>query len=152
MGVITFGEQEEGIEYIYRPAVYGLIFNCQKNKMAIIQTSDGKFFLPGGGIETNETHKECLKRETLEEMGMAIDIGPFVGCARRYFYSMNEDKYYLNEGHFYICDTVKKISKPIEEDHSLKWLEPFQAKNILFHEHQSWAVNEALKIINLLDS
>lgn len=152
MGIITFGENEEGKEYIWRPAVYCLMFNSQKNKMAIIQTNDGKYFLPGGGMENNETHKECLKREALEEMGMEIEIGPFVGCARRYFYSSNEYKYYLSEGHFYLCDMGKQISKPIEEDHILKWMEPFQAKENLFHEHQSWAVNEALKLVQLTNA
>ncbi|WP_367976436.1 hypothetical protein [Niallia sp. RD1] len=24
-----------------------------------MQTSDGKYFLPGGGIENKETHQEC---------------------------------------------------------------------------------------------
>jgi 8-oxo-dGTP diphosphatase len=145
MGIITFGEKEDGKEYIWRPAAYCLMFNSQKNKLAIIQTSDGKFFLPGGGIENNETHKECLKREALEEMGMDIEVGHFVGCARRYFYSTSEYKYYLSEGHFYLCDMGKQINKPIEEDHILKWIEPFKAIENLFHEHQSWAVKQALK-------
>ncbi|MDP4147637.1 MAG: NUDIX domain-containing protein, partial [Bacillota bacterium] len=123
---------------------YSLIFNSQKDKIAIIQTSDGKYFLPGGGIENNENHQECLKREALEEMGMSIKVGPFVGYARRYFYSTNEYKYYLSKGYFYLCDMGRKISNPIEEDHLLKWIEPLEAIENLFHEHQSWAVNEAL--------
>lgn len=150
MDIITFGEKQVGKEYIRRPAVYCLMFDRQKEKIAIIQTSDGKYFLPGGGIENNETHKECLKREALEEMGMDIEIGRFVGCAQRYFYSTNEYKYYLSEGYFYLCDTGRQISKPIEEDHFLKWIEPSYAKENLFHEHQSWAVNEALKQIKSL--
>lgn len=51
MGIITFGEKKEGKDYIWRPAVYCLMFNCQKEKIAIIQTSDGEFFLSGGGVE-----------------------------------------------------------------------------------------------------
>ncbi|KAA0560092.1 NUDIX hydrolase [Rossellomorea aquimaris] len=145
MTVITFGKKEVGIEYILRPAVYSVMFNSQDNKVAVIQTCDGKYFLPGGGIEGNETHEECLKREALEEMGMEIKILDFIGCANRYFYSTNEFKYYLSEGHFYICEIGKKVSKPIEEDHYLKWIEPSQAINNLFHEHQSWSVCEALK-------
>jgi 8-oxo-dGTP diphosphatase len=145
MDIITFGEKEEGKDYIRRPAVYGLMFNSNKDKIAIIQTSDGKYFLPGGGIENNETHEECLKREALEEMGMEFEMGLFIGCARRYFYSTNEYKYYLSEGYFYLCDKGKQLGKPTEEDHFLHWMEPVQAIKSLFHEHQSWAVNEAIK-------
>lgn len=145
MEIITFGEKIEGKEYKWRPAVYCLMFNSQKDKIAIIQTKDGKYFLPGGGIENDETHEECLKREALEEMGMEIEINQFVGCARRYFYSTNEYKYYLSEGYFYLCDKGKQLGEPIEEDHFLKWIEPSQAIESLFHEHQSWAVNQILK-------
>jgi 8-oxo-dGTP diphosphatase len=147
MGINTFGEKEEGKEYIWRPAVYCLMFNNLKNKMAIIETNDCKYFLPGGGIEKNETHEDCLKREAIEEMGMDIEIGYYVGCAQRYFYSSNEHKYYLSEGHFYLCDIGKQISKPIEDDHTIKWMEPSQAAETLYHEHQSWAVKEALKVV-----
>ena len=147
MGLITFGQKEDAIEYIKRPAVYALMFNGQKDKIAIIQTGDGKYFLPGGGIENNETHEECMKREALEEMGMEIELGHFIGCAQRYFFSTNEYKYYLSEGHFYLCEIGKKVSEPTEEDNFLIWVEPIQAAENLFHEHQRWAVNEALKWI-----
>lgn len=146
MGIITFGEKKEGKDYIWRPAVYCLMFNCQKEKIAIIQTSDGEFFLPGGGVEKNESHEECLKREVHEEMGMDIEIGHFIGCAQRYFYSTNENNYYFSEGYFYLCNKGKQMSKPSEVGHFLKWIEPMQAIDCLFHEHQSWAVNEALKL------
>lgn len=123
------------------------MFNKQKDKIAIIQTKDDNYLLPGGGIESNETQEECLKREVHEEMGMEIDIRSFIGCAQRYFYSTNENKYYLSEGYFYLCDMGEPSGKPIEEDHVLKWIDPTQAIESLFHEHQSWAVKEAL--INL---
>jgi 8-oxo-dGTP diphosphatase len=145
MGIITFGIKEKDKKYIWRPAVYCLMFNDQKDRIAIIQTSDGNYFLPGGGIENDETHEECLKREALEEMGMEIKVGNFLGCARRYFYSTNEYKHYLSEGHFYLCEKAKILGNPIEENHFLKWIEPSQAIENLFHEHQTWAVSEALR-------
>jgi 8-oxo-dGTP diphosphatase len=117
MDIKTFGKKEEGIDYIWRPAVYCLMFNHQQDKIALIQTSDGKFS-PGGGLENNDTHEQCLKREALEGMGMVITVGYFVGRARRYFYSTNEFKYYLRDGYFYLW------AAPIEEGHFLKWLEP----------------------------
>ncbi|MEW9052464.1 MAG: NUDIX domain-containing protein [Neobacillus sp.] len=150
MDIITFGNKEDGKEYILRPAVYCVMFNSQNNKVAIIKTGDGDYFLPGGGIEGNETHEECIKREALEEMGMDIEIGNFIGCAKGYFYSPHDLKYYLSEGYYYKCDIGKEISKPIEEDHLLLWLEPSQAIITLLHEHQSWAVIEALKIMEKL--
>jgi 8-oxo-dGTP diphosphatase len=121
------------------------MFNTQKNKIAVIQTNDGKYFLPGGGIEKNETHEECSKREAIEEMGMRVEIGQFIGCAQRYFYSTNEFKFYLGEGYFYLCDMIKQLGNPLEEDHTLKWLELEQAIKNLFHEHQSWAVKKAMQ-------
>jgi 8-oxo-dGTP diphosphatase len=78
-------------------------------------------------------------------MGMDIEIGDFIGCAKRYFYSTNEFKYYLSEGYFYVCIIGKRVCKPKEEDHFFKWIDPSQAIKNLFHEHQSWAVSEALK-------
>lgn len=97
-------------------------------------------------MEKNESHEECLKREVHEEMGMDIEIGHFIGCAQRYFYSTNENNYYFSEGYFYLCNKGKQMSKPSEVGHFLKWIEPMQAIDCLFHEHQSWAVNEALKL------
>ncbi|MGM7685041.1 hypothetical protein ACSVDA_23325 [Cytobacillus sp. Hm23] len=81
---------------------------------------------------------------------MDIIIGGFIGCANMYFYSTNELKYYFSEGYFYICDIGKETSKPIEKDHFLKWIEPSKAIKYLFHEHQSWAVNEALKRLHVI--
>ncbi|MDE5414370.1 NUDIX hydrolase [Alkalihalobacterium chitinilyticum] len=145
MRIMTFGEKEVGQEYIWRPAVYGVIFKDERKKVAIIQTSDEKYFLPGGGIENNETHEECLKREAIEEMGMSIEMGHFLGCARRYFYSTKEFNHYLSEGYFYFCNIGEKIQKPIEEDHFLIWMDPSEAIENLYHEHQSWAIRQAVK-------
>ncbi|MGE7918290.1 hypothetical protein ACQKM9_04985 [Viridibacillus sp. NPDC093762] len=50
------------------------MFDSQKDKIAVIQTSDGKYFLPRRGIEKSETHEECLKRESLEEMEQSTYI------------------------------------------------------------------------------
>ena len=147
MAIITFGQKEEDKEYILRPAVYCLMFNNQKDKIAIIETGNGEYFLPGGGIENNETHEECMKREALEEMGMEIKLGRFIGYAQSYFFSTNECKYYLSEGHFYLCEMGTQVSEPTEENHLLIWVEPIRAVENLVHEHQIWAVNKVLKMI-----
>ncbi len=50
----TFGEKKQHIEYTIRPSSYAIIFNQDISKIAIIQKGV-RYFLPGGGIENNET-------------------------------------------------------------------------------------------------
>lgn len=40
-----------------------------KDKVLSVQNSRGHYFLPGGGIENEESYQECLEREMLEETG-----------------------------------------------------------------------------------
>lgn len=139
-----FGEKEENKSYIFRPGAYGLIFNEQGDKIALVQTEDGAYFLPGGGIEEGESNEECLLREGLEEIGYLLELVRYIGTSQRYFYSTSDYQHYLSEGRFYLCKIGEQVSDPIEEGHYLRWIEPEAAKDYLFHEHQSWAVGQAL--------
>ncbi|SDL88851.1 NUDIX hydrolase [Sediminibacillus halophilus] len=147
-----FGRKEKDKQYNFRPGVYGLLIN-EENSLAVIETENGKFFLPGGGIEAGETHQECLKREAIEEMGMEIAVGSFIGCAQQYFYSTNQCKYMLSEGHFYSCYQTGLLGEPSEPGHYLRWFSLVEAMEYLFHEHQVWAVGEVKnRLTNVGDS
>lgn len=147
MDVITFGQRQQNQHYITRLAVYAVMRDPQTGKIAVIQKKDGMLFLPGGGIETYETYEDCLTREVLEETGMDVEIGDFIGRANQYFYSKNETTYYLNEGQFYRCDAKQKVQNPIEDDHVLRWIDPVEAIEHLFHDHQRYAVQKTLYMI-----
>lgn len=144
----TFGMKDPNKTYIERPAVYAVVFNDTNEKVAVVQTDCGKSFLPGGGIEGEETHTECLRREAIEELGSEIEIIQYIGFAERYFFSTKEYRDYLSQGYFYICQLGKKVCVPIEEDHHLVWMEIEEVQKKLFHEHQSWAVKHAFEIRN----
>ncbi|AXK18984.1 DNA mismatch repair protein MutT [Bacillus toyonensis] len=144
---LTFGSKNPTVHYVLRPSCYAVIFNNTCSKIAIIEKGD-RYFLPGGGMEGNETKEECLHREILEELGWAIEIDQYIGNAARYFYAEKEGTYYLNDGFFYIANIVHKQTETSEKDHVLKWLPPLLAIEYLLHDHQNWAVEHALLVRN----
>lgn len=141
---IIFGEKLEGIEYINRIGVYGIVFN-NEGKIALIKTP-GEFFLPGGGIENTESHRMCLHREFMEETGYKISIGKYIGKASLYHVTKT-NKYMNGIGYFYYVKLNEKISESIENDHELLWKEPKECVECLFLEHQAWAITKACKMV-----
>ncbi|KIQ85760.1 DNA mismatch repair protein MutT [Bacillus sp. L_1B0_8] len=140
---LTFGLKKPTVHYELRPSCYAIIFQSSSSKIVIIQKGD-RYFLPGGGMEGTETKDECLHRELLEELGWAIEIDQYIGNAARYFYAEKEDTYYLNDGFFYIANMVQTQTENCEEDHVLRWMSPLLAVELLIHDHQKWAVEQAL--------
>ena len=49
------------------------------SKKILVCKKRGKFIIPGGKIEKNESHKECLKRELKEELGVELISQEFFG-------------------------------------------------------------------------
>lgn len=48
----------------------------------VIDTSNGFWFLPGGGIEQNESIEDAAKREAAEELGLEVRIDQVVKTFR----------------------------------------------------------------------
>lgn len=139
----SFGKKKQHIEYISRPSSYAIIFKENTSKIAVIQKGI-RYFLPGGGIENGETKESCLHRELLEELGWEIKVLHYIGNAERYFYAEKEDVYYLNDGFFYICKKIRKTHVPKEDEYILHWVSSSEAQRLLVHDHQQWAVKQAV--------
>ncbi|MBE6068537.1 MAG: NUDIX domain-containing protein [Clostridium lundense] len=137
-----FGKKLDEVEYIDRIAVYGIVIN-NEGKVAVIKTPAG-YFLPGGGMENGESHKECIEREFIEETGYKIEIQKFIGRASLYHISKT-NQYLRGIGYFYIVSLQCYCGAPIEKDHKLIWLEPNECIKSLFLEHQAWGVSESFK-------
>lgn len=135
-----FGTKLEGIQYKERAGVYGVALNEEGN-IAVIKTHRG-YFLPGGGIETDENHEQCIKREFKEEIGYDINVKQFIGKASSYRYAEGLKGYYHMVGFYYIVELMDKIADPIEEDHELLWMNPKETSESLYLEHQAWAIKE----------
>ncbi|OQA36359.1 MAG: Nucleoside triphosphatase NudI [Parcubacteria group bacterium ADurb.Bin326] len=51
----------------YRVSIKALVI--KKGKVLLVQEPDGRWELPGGGMDSGETPEQCLKRELKEELG-----------------------------------------------------------------------------------
>lgn len=132
------------MNYKLRKGAYAVLFrDSSKCELGLIQSND-HYFLLGGGIEEGESPEECLRREALEEIGYAIiQINQYIGEAEQFFIS-RKDAPLLSDGFFYTACFLRKVQQPIENDHFLKWIDARAYKSMLFHEHQAWAVGQAL--------
>jgi len=138
---IVFGEIIENQVYTERSGVYGILSNDEK-QVGIIKTPRG-YILPGGGIESGESHQHCLIREFEEETGIAVDVGDFIGTAILYGFSPNSHQFLKVIGHFYDVKKIHSNLVKIEADHELVWFSEVDAVQTLKLEHQAWAVAEA---------
>lgn len=139
-----FGEKIENLNYKNIPSVYAVILNDAKEKVLTVRNGKGHYFLPGGGLEENESHEEGIKRELLEENGYNISIDSYIGKAKMYFTSSNKEPL-LNDGYFYSVNLLDKICEPVEDDHMMHWIPIDSVKDYLFHEHHAWAVQHYFK-------
>jgi 8-oxo-dGTP diphosphatase len=145
----VFGEKIHGVEYQNRKGVYAIVFHYEKDTVMTVRNESGHYFLPGGGIEGNESHVKCLERELMEETGYYVSIGSYVGNAMCYFYSRKGDPL-LGEGYFYMVELNEKMQEPMEDDHLPEWIDRKDAKKLLVHKHHYWAIDEAWKLLNCL--
>src|ERR1044071_7251963 len=74
-----FGPRIEGVRYALRPGAYAIVHN-DAAQVAVIRTPAG-LYLPGGGIEGDESPEEALLREAQEECGMVVRIERLLGMA-----------------------------------------------------------------------
>ena len=56
----------------YRVSVKALILNESRDKFLIVKEENGKWELPGGGLDWNVSHQVDLGREIKEEMGLEV--------------------------------------------------------------------------------
>lgn len=98
-------------ERTLRTAVRAVI--VRDNKLLMVQTKLGDVKFVGGGLEANESHRDALHREALEEAGIIIEIGDFLGTAYqlRPDYKASDKVFEMTS--YYYAATI------IEENHSL---------------------------------
>jgi 8-oxo-dGTP diphosphatase len=138
-----FGRKEANKEYVPRPGAYAVIMDDRERFVAVIH--NGEYFLPGGGLQENESQEDALKREITEETGYTADIGEKIGEANEYVYSPADETYYNRLGTFYFASTIGEPSHQAKRDHEFHWvtLDEFSPGTEL--TSHVWAVWQALR-------
>lgn len=99
-----------------------------------------QWFIPGGGLEPNETLEECCIREMAEETGELVTIFESYLIINEYY----EDWHF--ESYYFICGLLGKTkrkltSREIEAGLEPRWISLAEAIDI-FSKHQEFADNE----------
>jgi 8-oxo-dGTP diphosphatase len=135
-----FGTRVAGAVYQYRPSAYAMVMNGQ-GQIAVARTPLA-CYLPGGGIERDETPERTIVREGQEECGFVLRPMILIGRAMEICFSVEEQTYFEKDSFFFRADIAGNAEKA-EGDHELLWLSPLQAIAILTHGSHRWAVQKA---------
>lgn len=97
-------------------AAVAAVFNGKGEVLVVQRRTSDKIGLPGGKVEGEESAKETVLRETLEETGYRVRVGDFMG------YEVDADGY---ETSVYLCEVVghsPEMKKAGEPPH--RWADP----------------------------
>jgi len=136
--VPAFGVRPERSPCTIRPSAYGVIEDA-RGRLALVRTADG-IFLPGGGIESGETARGAVVRETLEECGLIVRVGTWSVRAVQFAYSRPESTHFEKRSTFIEAEIDGARARGQEADHELVWIETGLAARSLSHESHGWAV------------
>jgi 8-oxo-dGTP diphosphatase len=133
-----FGEEPTG-EVIERPGAYAVIVD-REWRVAVVVLSGG-VYLPGGGLEGEESAEDALHREVREETGLEVEILSGKGIARQY---VPWKGLVVNKiGHYFLCRPGAQ-GEATETDHVLEWWPGSRAIRELSDSSQRWMVRRAL--------
>jgi 8-oxo-dGTP diphosphatase len=69
----------------FRPSVYAVVRHGGR-LLVVTGRRNGRYFLPGGGVELGERIESALRREVKEETGIAVAVGDLLGVEESFYY------------------------------------------------------------------
>lgn len=88
----------------WRPSAYAIVIH--DNKLLTVKYKNGKYDLPGGGIDFGESIEEAVIREVAEETGMKVSNLSLINAKSTYFRFNSDGKNCQTLMLYYKCDFV----------------------------------------------
>ena len=146
----TFGPKDPYLNYYTRPGAY--LIAIDEDYVILVETPKG-YFLPGGGLDADETHEECIRRECLEELGYTVKIHGKLAEAEMYTVHPTIGPFHPVQ-YYYTGRLLEPVTEPVETDHRMVRVpkEVFDSAHPAYAEQagkfvvpcQLWAVSKAL--------
>ncbi|HRO70150.1 MAG TPA: NUDIX domain-containing protein [Chitinophagaceae bacterium] len=96
--------------------VYGILVDENKNVLVSDEYIRGQYYtkFPGGGLEFGEGTRDCLRREFMEELGLAVEVGDHLYTTD--FFQLSA----FNPGHqiisiYYLTRALEEIKAPLRD-------------------------------------
>lgn len=124
----------QGQRYRMRPGVYAILPRAGRLLLTRQTNPDPEIQLPGGGIDPGESPLAALFREVHEETGWRIARPRRLGAFRRFTFMPEYDLWAEKLCHVYVAWPARRLSPPIEPDHSVVWMSPTQAVVALYND------------------
>ena len=132
---------KDNVNYIDRVGAYLVPIN--ESKIGVVRTTKG-YFLLGGGLDSDESYEDCIRRECLEEAGYTISVRHKV-CSAETYCEHPTIGYFHPMQTYYVGELLEQVSIPAEDDHEFVWMDFNDIKGNMYLEMQNWAIEQCMK-------
>lgn len=113
-----------------------------------VDPSSGReyFFLPGGGVEADETAPEAAARETLEETGFKVHVDAESAIDREYFFYWDGEDYDCLTIFYWatLASPLQKTVNDQEYNRGVHWISLSEIKEKLAYSAEILSATEEL--------
>ena len=128
-------------KFVFRPSVYGVMVR-DDHVLMLRNKSNGKLWVPGGGINIGEVMEEALKREMREETGLEVRVKDFIFFTQNFFYYQPLDEAYHAFLFFYACELCDEYTADVKG---------FEADEIEESRDPQWIPRNAIQKTDISD-
>ena len=125
-----------------RVACRGVVFS-QGKILLTYEVNTDQYFIPGGGLEEDESLEECCIRELAEETGYVVKPLRQYLTIHEYY----EEWFFVS--HYFICEVASETTRALTEREAEAGLEPkwvpLKEAVDIFSKHQEYAAEDEMK-------